>query len=341
MSSATAARREPRPPRARLHLTGTGGWALLTCLAVAAAAANTANNLLYLLLALLMAACPVSAWLSRRALLGLRGELVAPADLRAGRPADVVAEVAAAAPGASGLVLELLARDVAALTATTRASSAMACLLPGTSASVALPASMQRRGPARLRLIARSPFPFGLIEGERLLDETDVLVLPVPDPAWRRALELGTSEGEPALRKGSGTEILNIREHAHGDDARRIDWKATARLGKPMVREFAKEQQRAAVLVVTPEAITAGRQARKYDPALEAAISRAAGAIEDLTREGWRLRLLAPGMDVRGDERALLRALAVIQPKDGASRGWWAGQVEPGDTVLEFVPGSP
>jgi uncharacterized protein (DUF58 family) len=44
-------------------------------------------------------------------------------------------------------------------------------------------------------------------------------------------------------KPGSGFELLSLREYQDGDSLRAIDWKASARRGKSMVRVFNQEQQ--------------------------------------------------------------------------------------------------
>ena len=56
---------------------------------------------------------------------------------------------------------------------------------------------------------------------------------------------------------GTGLEPEEIREYFPGDPANRIDWNATARLGRPLVREFEPESDRRTVLVVDHRATTA------------------------------------------------------------------------------------
>ena len=51
-------------------------------------------------------------------------------------------------------------------------------------------------------------------------------------------------------RSGSGIEPAEVREYVPGDAARRIDWKATARLAAPHVRERESESDRRTLLVV-------------------------------------------------------------------------------------------
>ena len=43
-------------------------------------------------------------------------------------------------------------------------------------------------------------------------------------------------------RRGHGTEFHQLREYRQGDSRRLVDWKATGRLRKPVVREYQEEQ---------------------------------------------------------------------------------------------------
>ncbi len=52
-------------------------------------------------------------------------------------------------------------------------------------------------------------------------------------------------------RRGSGTVVYSIREYVPGDDYRRIEWKATARTGKLMVREYEHETLRGVILALS------------------------------------------------------------------------------------------
>lgn len=62
---------------------------------------------------------------------------------------------------------------------------------------------------------------------------------------------LATTYGEhPAARGGSGLTPAELREYLPGDSLDRIDWKATARLDTPYVREFEAETDRRTVLIV-------------------------------------------------------------------------------------------
>ncbi|MBI5844589.1 MAG: DUF58 domain-containing protein [Deltaproteobacteria bacterium] len=50
--------------------------------------------------------------------------------------------------------------------------------------------------------------------------------------------------------RGKGMEFLEVREYMDGDDVRDIDWKVTARFGRPFVKVFAEERELTVILVV-------------------------------------------------------------------------------------------
>ncbi|MCQ5341310.1 MAG: DUF58 domain-containing protein [Candidatus Methanomethylicia archaeon] len=70
-----------------------------------------------------------------------------------------------------------------------------------------------------------------------------IIVLPRFTPILTRALELITGIGAiayevPIQILGKGTEYAETREYMLGDDLRHIDWKATARTQKLMIKQF-------------------------------------------------------------------------------------------------------
>jgi uncharacterized protein (DUF58 family) len=50
--------------------------------------------------------------------------------------------------------------------------------------------------------------------------------------------------------KGRGIEFLDVREYLPGDDVRTIDWKVTARFGRPFVKKYAEERELVVILLV-------------------------------------------------------------------------------------------
>ena len=90
-------------------------------------------------------------------------------------------------------------------------------------------------------------FPFGFFRHRRRLaaKETELIVFPKIDVLdWdleRLPLEAGRLT---ANKRGSGQDLLALRDYQPNDDLRRIDWKATARSRHLIVREFAAEDER-------------------------------------------------------------------------------------------------
>jgi uncharacterized protein (DUF58 family) len=61
-------------------------------------------------------------------------------------------------------------------------------------------------------------------------------------------------------QRGEGTDFKQLAEYRHGDPVRHIDWKATLRLGKPIIREFQDERDQCILLL-----IDCGRRMRADD----------------------------------------------------------------------------
>jgi uncharacterized protein (DUF58 family) len=59
--------------------------------------------------------------------------------------------------------------------------------------------------------------------------------------------------------RGQGTEFDSLREYALGDDVRSIDWRATARASKTMIRTWRPERDRHVVIVLDTSRWSAGR----------------------------------------------------------------------------------
>lgn len=104
-----------------------------------------------------------------------------------------------------------------------------------------------------------------------------------------RKYELQTRKGmlqEIGLRRarmlGSGTEFERLREYQLDDEFRKIDWKATARRGKPVTREFETEKSQSIMCLldagrlmrppVNDEANQSGQALAKIDYAINAVL---------------------------------------------------------------------
>jgi uncharacterized protein (DUF58 family) len=85
---------------------------------------------------------------------------------------------------------------------------------------------------------------------QRTVVAPDSLRVPVKSRGW-------TGGGRPRRVSGAGSELHQLRDYVRGDPLSRIDWKATARSGSLVTREFS-EDQHLDVLI----AIDAGRLSR-------------------------------------------------------------------------------
>lgn len=98
--------------------------------------------------------------------------------------------------------------------------------------------------------------PLGLV-WKQLKLSTEQPVRVYPNVLALREFDLLKQKGrlrELGIRKsrmrGLGTEFESLREYADGDDFRKIDWKATARRGKLIVRQFEQERNQSVILVI-------------------------------------------------------------------------------------------
>ena len=71
-----------------------------------------------------------------------------------------------------------------------------------------------------------------------------------------RVLEVGLRS---AQGRGGGTEFESLREYSSDDEFRRMDWSATARAGKPIVRTYRAERNQSVVVLLDNGRVMAGR----------------------------------------------------------------------------------
>ncbi|MDQ7085852.1 MAG: DUF58 domain-containing protein [Sulfurovum sp.] len=69
-----------------------------------------------------------------------------------------------------------------------------------------------------------------------------------------------------SLFQGEGFEFAELREYIYGDDVRKIDWKTTAKLGKPFIKIYKEERELNVVVVSMLSGSTYfGTVRQKYD----------------------------------------------------------------------------
>lgn len=89
-------------------------------------------------------------------------------------------------------------------------------------------------------------------------------------------------------KQGMGTEFSELREYNAGDDPRSIDWKATARRNRPLIRVLEPEQEQTVIILLDRgRLMTANIQGyKRFDLGLNAALSLALTAIHRGDRVG-------------------------------------------------------
>jgi uncharacterized protein (DUF58 family) len=234
------------------------GWIYLAgILLVALPALNTGNNLLFLILASLIAIILMSGILSSITLSGIEMRLELPEHIFAAQPVRGMVEL-------ENEKLTLPSFSLRVEAAKTKGAPPAAMLetpvyfpyLPKHDrVQQVVPMIFPRRGVYRqeaFRIVTR--FPFGFLQKARHVSlKTEALVYPSVGPS-EEYLEIltGLQGALESLAKGRGQDLYALRDYVPTDSARHVHWKASARYGSLMVREFAREDDCRILLVLDP-----------------------------------------------------------------------------------------
>src|SRR5271154_660898 len=234
------------------------GWVYLAgILLVALAALNTGNNLLFLILSTLVASILMSGILSSITLSGVEMRLELPEHIFANQSVRAFIELRN-----EKLTLPSFSMRVEA--ATKKGGPAPAMLetpvyfpyLPKREhVRQVVPMTFPRRGLYRqeaFRIVTR--FPFGFLQKARRIDlKTEALVYPSVEPTEQLMEILPGLQGSlESVSKGYGQDLYALRDYVMTDSARHVHWKASARFGKLMVREFTRDDDCRVLLVLDP-----------------------------------------------------------------------------------------
>ncbi len=302
----------------RILPTVPGTLLIAVSLGIGTAAYNTSSNILFITLSLLLACLVSSGVLSWFNLKGVTWRLRVTPPLRVGRDHAVMLELrnAKRVLPTYGLWFDFMATGVAK-----PVRRALAWRLdPEGDTHIEWTFCPQKRGAATVELVAvGSLFPFGFLRkiiGSELRREVLVWPAPVeyrrfPLVSWRQP-----GLGEQKATVGQGGDLLALRPYAQGDSQRAVHWKASARLRRLVVRQFATEMQAGFSLWVQTAA-----EAWTRPEQFELLCSFAATLAEDLFRSG-RLASVAlndePSHPVRSvrDLELFLDRLALAVPVD-------------------------
>jgi len=243
--------------RMEYRVTREGWIYIVGIVLVAMAAINTGNNLLFLVLACLIASILMSGILSSITLAGVELRLNLPEHIFAGQTVRTTVELVnekLTLPSFS-LRVEGVKKKGAPAAALLETPVYFPYLPRKVSARQSVPMLFSRRGVYRqeaFRIVTR--FPFGFLQKARRLDlAAQALVYPSVEatPEFLEVLP-GIQGAMESQAKGRGQDLYALRDYLPNDSARHVHWKASARLGVLMVREFAREDDYRLLLVFDP-----------------------------------------------------------------------------------------
>ncbi|MFI1579917.1 DUF58 domain-containing protein [Embleya sp. NPDC020630] len=124
------------------------------------------------------------------------------------------------------------------------------------------------------------------------------------------------------LTRGAGTEFDTLREYVPGDDAKSIDWRASARNQGVVVRTWRPERDRHILVVLDTGRTSAGRigDIPRLDAAMDAtllltAVANHAGDRVDLLAYDRRIRAEVRRAPRNGILPAFVQAMAALEPE--------------------------
>jgi len=236
-------------------LTREGAVYLVAVFVVALAALNTGNNLLFMVLASLLAGIVVSGVLSHIVLTGVELKLELPEHVFAMQPILAMVELRNEKRTLPSFSLRVVGEEKRGGAQILTRPVYFPYIPRGQSARQKVELNFPRRGVYRQEAFGiRTKFPFGFLRKTRKVDsEMELVVYPRVEPTeeFYEILPLLSGELE-SLSRGRGHDLYSIRDYLSTDSARFVDWKASAKTGALKVREFTREDERRVMLVLDP-----------------------------------------------------------------------------------------
>jgi uncharacterized protein (DUF58 family) len=130
-------------------------------------------------------------------------------------------------------------------------------------------------------------FPFGFFRRRRRLRarDVDIIVYPKPEPLGDELHLLPMNAGRLiSTRRGAGHDLFSLRDYQPQDDLRHIDWKATARSRRLMVRQFTAEDERR-IIIALDTRIVAGVDEKESSARFERGVTVAASLVAHFITE--------------------------------------------------------
>lgn len=328
----------------RTKVTNEGFMFLAVVVVIGIAAWNTENNLLYLILASLLAFVIASGNIARLMLHDVKVQLRFPDHLFAGDPANIAVSLTNAKyliPSCSVLVQANIVRDgeipVEDPQATRRQKrrakkkkdanegAPLAHFIvapPRSTTRQVVQHTFAKRGRYQIeRFTIATKFPSGFFRKWRQVASEGVIVV---FPRANRiigsiyhSLPILVGSAESHI-KGDGVDLFGLRDYRPTDHLRNIDWKSTARTSRVTVRETVREDEFRCAIYFDPT-LPPGVDPAVFSEQFERAIEEAASLAKHFITEGADVELVTPGARIEsgGGSNHLLNilgALAVLSP---------------------------
>jgi uncharacterized protein (DUF58 family) len=296
---------------------------------VALAALNTGNNLLFLIMSTLVAAILMSGILSSITLSGITLRLELPEHIFATQPVRATLELRnekLTVPSFS-LRVEAAAKKGEPAPVMLDTPVYFPYLAKREHVQQVVPMTFPRRGIYRqeaFRIVTR--FPFGFLQKARRIDlKTEALVYPSVEPTDQLIENLAGLHGAlESLAKGHGQDLYALRDYVATDSARHVHWKASARFGTLMVREFTRDDDCRVLLVLDPHITpvinaASGLTTLSASERFERALTLCASLAWHFSETGAMMQFRTAGLETSlanaaDNIFAVLRHLALAQP---------------------------
>lgn len=284
----------------------------LALILVGVAAALSANNLLFLILAAMLATFLTSGLVSRLVLAGLELELILPEHISARRRTAARMRLRNTKRWMPSFSIHVAGDGPSR----TLSVPLYFPVLPGGRAlEEAVELIFQRRGAHMENLFVFSTsFPFGFLEKTALVTlRRETVIYPAidPRPGFDDLLTGIMGEIESNMR-GIGTDFYRLRPYEPSESSRHVDWKSTAHTGALQVREFARDEQRTVEIFLDR---APGAPAAWFEQAVECC----AFLVWELANRNFAVSLFSQGFRARcpteDDVYTILRFLAFAEPQ--------------------------
>lgn len=303
--------------RIRYKVTRGGVLFTFAILVVGLGAIVSGNNLLFLIVATMLATLLVSGLVSRLCLAGLELDFQVPEHVPARRavPGKLYVRNHKWLMPSFSIRIEAI-RDPGS--PTLHSGVYFPLVAAGATVDETVEARFPKRGAYRHNSFAFSTsFPFGFLEKTaRVTLSKEMIVYPSIDaqPGMEDLLAGIAGEIETHYR-GLGRDFYRIRPYEMFESARHVDWKASAHVGSLQVREFAREQEQTVEIFLDREVPL------ELDAWFERAIDCCAFLAWNLSNHGASIHFRSNGFQFRqpedGDIYAILRYLALVYAQSG------------------------